>query len=203
VATQLQELHVGLANDLLAEAKDAAAEARWAEAKLTAEVIVLRHGDQPAAAEARRLVTTARERLKAEQQLRTVTMAELQKALSQAVQFEKQGDALVRGYVIPGSTVKEQRARERAVGHYEKAWLAVRDLQSESDEEGAGAVRLRIRDKLGAQYLALATNFLQRRTLTTAESYNAKACALDPDSGGCRHVQELIIQARITSGWGL
>ncbi len=79
-------------------------------------------------------------------------------------------------------------------------------MLQKSGGEAAEAARTRVRDKLRDQYLALATNLLQRRSLDRATEFNGLACALDPDAGGCHHVQDLIrpdliVQARLTFGY--
>ena len=64
------------------------------------------------------------------------------------------------------------------------------------------AERRQIRDTLGQHYLGIGSVLVQRLALPSAEDYNAKACVLDPESGGCRDLQSLIIQARISRGIG-
>ena len=133
---------------------------------------------------------------------------EIQRALKTAAQAETEADKLAQGLpVTAGDSVKEQRQRERVVQKLEAAWHAVMGLMPRADVDLGTAELLtrtqeRVRTALGSQYMALASAFVQRRAIPTAESYNQKACGLDPESGGCRHLQDLIVQARLVGGYG-
>lgn len=197
VTTKVRAIREQVAAELLAQAREALDEDRWPEAKLTGQVIAERYGDTAAAAPSREIVARAQQTGRAMTQAKANTPASA--ALQTALRHEAQADAIDLPRSI-GLTVKERKRREQAVKHLEAAWKTVGG--SDAVDGPLAQARTRIRDKLGAQYLALATSLVQVRATGPAERWNAKACALDPEGGGCQHVQDLIIQARLSSGHG-
>ncbi len=196
-----------IATDLLADSTDAFAEGRWAEAKLNAEVIVERFGDTKAAPQTRRLIHKIKELVKAREEVKEASRAEADQALEEALRYEQRADDLrltVAGGI--GISAKEQRLRKKAIAYLEKSWKALKDIQppptgDNQNELSFTATRDRIKKVLGDHYLAIGTLYIQRRALPTAEEYNVNACRLDPESGGCILLQDLIVQARLSNGW--
>jgi hypothetical protein len=199
VEARVRAIREQVAGDLLAQAREALSEGEWPEAKLTGMVIAERYGDTAAAAPAREVVARALQTGRAAPASATAASMPPSAALKSALRHEAAADALELP-ATAGITAKERKRREQAVKHLEAAWKTVRDTDAQDGD--VVQARARIKDKLGAQYLALATSHVQIRATGPAERWNAKACALDPDSGGCQHVQNLIIQARLTSGYG-
>jgi hypothetical protein len=197
---RIAALRTGVAAELLTTAREAAADGRLGEAKLGAQLVADKYGDTPSAAGARELAANAIAQLEARSTsvAAAASAAPDAKVLAQIEQLEAKADKLAAttGGGI-GPTVKETRQRENAAKLLDQALTAL-DKAGVADD---AAVRMRVRGKLRDQYLALATNLLQRRSLDKATEYNGKACALDPRHGGCHHLQDLIVQARLTYGY--
>ncbi len=197
-----------MAAALLAKAEQDLAAGKPAMAKLEAEVVVYRYPNSAATERARSLVNTAMEQLRAPEDERAVdakTLAAARKKASRHVAAaNKIGVTLTGGFRF---TSAEKNKRERAIRHLEKAWKTVSRLSPDAtvpadQADEFVAERRQIRDTLGQHYLGIGAVLVQRLALPSAEDYNAKACALDPESGGCRDLQSLIIQARISRGFG-
>lgn len=184
---------------LLDDAKGDAAADRWAEAKLASEVVIDRYADTPSLAGAQELERQAIARLRAAAKTRAAEATDMKKAIAAAEAHEQKALAMklaTSGGI--GATVKETKAREQVIDHLEHAWAAIGTVAADAPE--TGALRTRIQQELRDHYVALATNLLQRRSLDMATLYNGKACSLDPEGGGCRNLQNLIVQARLTYG---
>lgn len=192
----IARLRSKVAADLLMMAEEAAAAGRHGEAKLTAMVVAEKYGDTASAPAAKKLVQESIRHLRTAVQ--PTTAAADDKAIEKAKQLEQRADAvaLPTGGGI-GATVKETKQREQAVKLLEQALATLAAARGDD----ANPLRERVRDKLRDQYLALATNLLQRRSLDRATEYNGMACALDPEHGGCHLVQDRIVQARLTFGY--
>lgn len=189
-----------VAADLLAMAEEAAAAGRHGEAKLTAMVVAEKYQDTAVATAAKKLVLASIQHLRTTVRPATATTDKKadERAVEKAKQLAQRADALA----LPtdggiGASVKETKQREQAVKLLEQALTTL----AAAAGEDADSVRERVRDKLRDQYLALATNLLQRRSLDRATEYNGMACALDPEHGGCHLVQDRIVQARLTFGY--
>lgn len=196
---RMASLREAIAAALLGEAEQALADGRWAEARLGAEVVRNRYADTPAGGKAGALMTKALAAARTDAASRAADATTAQKALATAARHEAEADKValpLRGGI--GATVKEQKAREKAIGHLERARAALLDG---GDGQDVTAVRIRVTDKLRDSYLAIARTLLQRRALDQATHYNALACELDPDGGGCSHLQDLIVQARLSFGY--
>ena len=193
---RIAALRSSVAAELLTGAREAAAAGRHGEARLTAKVITERYADSPSAAGAREVITAATKALRTA--VPATSGAADAKAVAAAVELEGKAERLATttGGGI-GPTVKETRQREQAAKLLERALTAVEATGGDQ----AAIVRERLRGKLRDQYLALATNLLQRRSLDRATEYNGMACALDPEHGGCHHLQDQIVQARLTFGY--
>lgn len=193
-----------IASAVLADAREALADGRWAAAKLSAQVVADRYADTTAGREAPALVREAIARGRSETRGAAAQDAALQKAIEGA----KRHEAAAARITLPpnvGFTAKERQMRESVVRHLEAAWRELARVMPADGAVGAAefdATRTRVRDRLAAQYVAVARNLLQRRSVNQAEEWNAKACELDPVGGGCQHTQDLIVQARLTSGYG-
>lgn len=196
VDRKIAALRSSVAAELLTSARDAAAAGRHGEARLTAKVITERYADSPSAVGAREVIAVATKALRTA--VPATSGAADAKAVAAAVELESKAERLATttGGGI-GPTVQETRKREQAVKLLERALTAVESTGGDD----AASVRQRLRDKLRDQYLALATNLLQRRSLDRATEYNGMACALDPEHGGCHHLQDQIVQARLTFGY--
>ena len=196
VERRITTLRTQVAADLLAMAKDAITAERFGEAKLTAQVITEKYGDTPSAAAAKEVYAAALQHLRTT--VPPVTNRADAKAVSAAKELEDKADklaAVTAGGI--GPTVKETRQREQSAKLLEKALSTLAPLAGDD----ATTARDRVRGKLRDQYLALATNLLQRRSLDRATEWNGMACALDPEHGGCHRLQDLIVQARLTYGY--
>ncbi len=182
---------------------------RYATAKLNAEVVLDEYSDTRAVQRARRLLANARMSLMAGPERKSVDEKTLRRALDKAHKSEHKANEL--GVTLTGGfrfTAKEKNKRATAARHLESAWKRLSRI-APADGTAAQLVdeytssRERVRDLLGKHYLGLGAVHVQRLALPSAEDYNARACALDPDSGGCKQLQSLIIQARISSGFGI
>lgn len=196
VERRIAALRTQVAADLLTMAKDALAAERFGEAKLTAQVLTEKYADTPAAAGAKELYAAALQHLRTSAP--PVAGRTDAKAVAAAKELEDKADKLAPATAGGiGPTVKETRQREQSVKLLEKAMSTLAPLAGDD----AAAARDRVRGKLRDQYLALATNLLQRRSLDRATEWNGMACALDPEHGGCHRLQDLIVQARLTYGY--
>jgi tetratricopeptide (TPR) repeat protein len=201
---KVAQIRERVAGDLMQEAQDALAQGRWGEAKLTAQVVAQRFAGTKASAGAQDVVRAAVAKGRGATRAEPAPAPAVQKALAAAEKHEKQADAIELPASV-GFTVKEQRLREQAVRHLEAAWAALAKIEPAADDAGStafGAARTRVQDKLGKHYVALARTLVQRRAVNQAEEWNAKACKLDPEGGGCQQTQDLIVQARLTTGYG-
>ncbi len=204
VAQRIAAVRAETAQKIVVDAQTALDEGRWAAAKLNAQVVVDRYRDTPSAGPAAALVREAVARGRGETAATAAPEPALRRALDLAQRHETAADQIELPASV-GFTVKEQRLRQQAVAHLEAAWRELGKLMPEQGSAGAetfAAARVRVRDKLSGHYVALARTFVQRRSVNQAEEYNAKACALDPAGGGCQHTQDLIVHARLTSGYG-
>ncbi|MFK7740694.1 MAG: hypothetical protein AB8H80_10250 [Planctomycetota bacterium] len=166
-----------------------------------------RYADTPAGRKGEKLVMMALDQLM-ESSGKPVPAAKLARVLKKADAHEARADKLkirVNG-AVPYSN-GEKLKRERAIRSLEKAWGELADVRPGKDVGASQAdhyvsLRNRVREKLGAHYLAIGNLLVQRLALNSAADYNARACDLDPKGGGCRILQGRIIEARISRGFG-
>ncbi len=198
IDTRIRMLRAKVAADLLVMAREAIAAGQLGEGKLTAQVVAEKYADTPSAEPARAAVAEAIKLLRTSAVAAAAGKPDA-KLLAEAQALEQKADkqAPVAGGGI-GASVKETKQREQSAKLFEQA-LATATRAGGGSE--ADAVRERIRGKLRDQYLAIATTLLQRRSLDRATAWNGMACALDPEHGGCHHLQDQIVQARLTFGY--
>lgn len=107
----------------------------------------------------------------------------------------------LRGHT--GSTVKEQRAAERAVEHFERAWEVARTLPVTASDDATArrirAARDSSRSELVNALLTAGTIHLQRRSVPSAESYCNRACEIDPENKANHALHRLVLDAKSLS----
>ncbi|MEM7201689.1 MAG: hypothetical protein AAF628_15580 [Planctomycetota bacterium] len=207
VKAQIQAIRESVAQTLVDEAKEQLLDHRYTSAKLNTEVVLQDYPETKVAAAAQKLMDEAVVKMRGNgDDAKPVGEKAIAKALEAAQRrqaaADKVGVSLTGGFRF---TVKEKTKRERAVRHLEAAWKSVAKVVPDASVPPAAAdafttTRESIRDTLGQHYLGLGSVLVQRFALPSAEDYNVKACSLDPNSGGCRDLQSLIIQARISNG---
>ena len=207
IATRIFAVRNAIADDIASEARELLTLEQPAKAKLHAEVLMTRYGDTTAGKKAGKLIMAALDKLH-ESSGQPVGQKELDKAVDKALQHEAKADKV--GVSLEGAvrfTNREKLRRERAIKELEKAWdkLGAVRPQSQLPAEASDRytqTRARVRSKLGKHYLAIGYVLVQRLALPSAEEYNARACRLDPQSGGCKILQNRIIEARLSRGFG-
>ena len=148
--------------------------------------------------EAGRAVDVARKTVPEDQAEKTI--AEVESHLSRAGAAYRD----VGGH--EGSSMRDQRAAESAIGHYEAAWEEAKRLPVAPADEGLGVrieeVRARAKSGLVEAYLTAGSIHLQRRALPAAERYCNKACELDPERKRTHELHRLIVAAKaLYAGW--
>ena len=191
-----------IATRLLADVTEARDAGKWERVHLNARHLVDRYPKTTAARQARKLLRQATSELEKRVRAEAVDDAKARRAIGEATRKFKRAQEIMTSEAI-GHTVKEQRRRERSIRRLESAWKVVQGITTVSESEtaaGFASLKTKIREQLHQQYVALGTLHVKRRSLPAAESWNVKACELDPKGGGCANLQNLIVQARITNG---
>jgi tetratricopeptide (TPR) repeat protein len=203
--TAATEVRRALAADLLDDAREAMNDGRLAAARLLLHAIASKYADTPAAKDAG--VLTAELRTKEQPALagtKILPPKEVEAAMKRANDHEKRADSV--GEASPHGGAKEQRRLEAAVGHLESAWAAVKGVGGAEGDPGLTDRLLRqreeIRRTLTGAYLAIGTVLVERRALPGADSYCEKACELDPENKDSHALHGLILQAKISRGYG-
>jgi len=208
VERRIAEVEDRIASEVLDHARTALEEMDWATAKLNARVILDRYPNAAPADDARALIGRAMESMQSRSRPPRSKRQEKEVVRSLSEVEERLEKAAVLAEKTPsvGRSSKERRARERVVKILEGAWSELEELPmftaGEAMAERAERLRGRVRTSLHDAYVGLGTLFVQRLALPSAERANASACRLDPESGGCTYLQGLIVQARITTGFG-
>jgi len=202
---RIQLLRNRIADRIADEASEFLKMERPAKAKLHAEVLLDKYSDTPAGKQAEKLLMGALDKLM-ESSGKPVDEKTLLRAIRKAEGYEARADKL--GIRLNGAvrfSNKDKQQRERAIRYLEKAWQKLGDVRPDQGVAAANSdrysqLRARVREKLGAHYLAIGNVLVQRLALPSAEEYNARACELDPHGGGCKLLQSRIIEARISRG---
>jgi hypothetical protein len=203
--TAVTEVRRGLAADLLDDAREAMADGRLAAARLLLHAIASTYADTPAAKDA--VALAAEMRTKEQPALagtKVLSPKEVEAAMKRASDHEKRADS--GGKTSPHGGAKEQRRLETEIGHLESAWNAVKGIGGAEGDPGLTDRLLRqreeIRRTLTGAYLAIGTVLVERRALPGADAYCEKACELDPGNKDSHALHGLILQAKISRGYG-
>jgi len=205
---RIGRLREAIAADLLADARELLDEGRVRAALMYLHTILELHAGTQAAKDAAELLPKAHEqageaadiaRKTAPEDQAEKTITEVESHLAKA--RRAQGD------IGHGSSVRDQRALERSIVHYEAAWDEAKHLPvAASNQELAvriEQVRVAAKSDLVAAYLAAGLIQLQRRSIPGAEEYCNKACELDPERKTTHELHRLIIAAKtLYSRWG-
>lgn len=198
-----------IAADLLEDARQLLEEGRVRAALMYLHTILEVHAGTQAAKDAAALLPKAHEeagkaadiaRNTVPEDQAEATIAEVESHLSKA----RRARAEATGH---GSSVRDQRALERALVHYEAAWADARRLPAAASNEELAKrieeIRVRTKSYLVEAYLAAGAIQLQRRAIPAAEEYCNKACEIDPERASTHELHRLIIAAKaLYSGWG-
>ena len=207
------QLRGQLAGEILQQAEGDYAEDRMGSARMAAHVLKRDYGDTDAATGAKKLMAKIAARVGP--QPREISAKEVNKVVAAARR------ALARTAKKTGATpahgsMRDQRALQSAVSRLEKAWARIGNLVGPHEEATPEAgrtsvatpadrlslVQAELRRRLTASYLSLGSIYLERRALPDADDWCNKACALDPENKHLHRLHELILQAKIVSGWG-
>lgn len=193
----------GIASDLLEDAKDLLEAKNPRAAIMYLHTILEQYPATNAAKGAKKLMDEAHRAAGGELEVstRTASVKEAPQLLDSVAKHLEKGEkqfAAVGAH--EGSSVAEQRAAERAIGHYEDAWEAAKDLPVASGDPSLqpriDASRSQARSALLKAYLTAGSIHIQRRSIRSAERYCNKACALDPENKENHALHRLIVQAK-------
>lgn len=206
---RIERLFEAIASDLLEEARDLLEMDDRESALVYLHTIVEDHPRTKAAPEARRMIRDMQRTVAeaAAVATRTAPESEAPKLLDRVAESLGQGDEKLEGIRgFASASIKHQRAAERAIRHYERAWESAKQLPVSADTpELRGritAARERTRSRLIDAYLTAASIHVQRRSLNTAERYCNEAYVLDPENAATHDLHRLIVQAKIFDGSG-
>ncbi|MCR9244947.1 MAG: hypothetical protein NXI31_07935 [bacterium] len=206
--TMVEHIEAEIAVGLLAQARAQIAAGDFGKAKLNAEVILARYGKTSAARSARTVAAEAQAKLEKRGARKPIGATKLGKILD-AVQRRETAVAKlgIEPTSNPNQTSRERNRRKKAIKLLEGAWSELDRFTPAAAVKAATAnefraARERVRGQLGEHYLGMGSILVQRLALPSAEEFNAKACELDPASGGCKQLQGLIVRARIARGFG-
>lgn len=198
---EISGLRDAIAADLLGMIEAAIANEQLVAARLNLEVLVERYADTPSGKRGATILATVEERVHTLAAGRQVNAKELAAALRKAERLEASSIRVrkdAKGPIIRSSS--SRRRREKALKLLEEAWEEIGSLTPPT--EGADSfltTRARIRETLEREYLIFGTYHVGRLSLPRAEDYNVKACELGAEHSTCRRLQEIIVQARISS----
>ena len=206
---RITRLREAIAIEVLEDAKDLLEEGNARAAILYLHTVLERYPDSQAAQQARELMPRAHETAGSATDVAPNASTKPDPKAIDAVQSHvEKGDAAfapLRGHV--GSSVAGQRAAERAIAHYEKAWEAAKKLPvaaAEPELQGRiDTLRERAKQSLVDAYLTAGSIHLQRRSIPSAERWCNKACLVDPDNKRNHELHGQIVDAKsIDSGRG-
>jgi tetratricopeptide (TPR) repeat protein len=207
---RIARLYDAIANDLLEEARDLLEVDDRESALMYLHTIVEDHPETKAATEAKRMIRDMQRTVAeaAAVATKTVPESEAPKLLDRVTESLNEGDEKLEGIRgFASASVKHQRAAERAIRHYERAWESAKQLPVSADTpELRGritATRERAKSRLIDAYLTAASIHVQRRSLTSAERYCNEAYVLDPENAATHDLHRLIVQAKIFNGSGV
>lgn len=202
---RIVQLRGRIAEDLLGDAREAVEEGRNAAARLLLSTILSKYADTAAGREANRLLNEMTAKASSDGAGKPVTAADAEALLKKVREHLTAADKVEEERAGHGSN-KEQRRLERLVAHLESAWRPISNVAGATDNaeisDRVAAVRRTVKTRLVESYLALGTVFVQRRAIPSAETWCEKACDLDPENKENHHLHDIIIQAKITRGWG-
>jgi tetratricopeptide (TPR) repeat protein len=207
---RIEMLFEQIAQELLQEARERLEDGDRESASIYLHTIVEDHPRTKAASEAKRMIRDMQRTVaeaSAPVAVRTVPEKEAKSVLKRATDELARGDEkLERIQGFASSSVRDQRAAERAIRHYERAWEAARTLPVSADSPELRSqiteTRGRARQRLVDAYLVAASVHLQRRSITSAEDYVDKAYVLDPQNPSVHELHRLVVQAKIFDGSG-
>ncbi len=201
-----REVRNGLAADLLDDAKDAVGDGRLAAARLLLHTIGSKYSDTPAARDAQALVVEiAAKEASAHPGTKVIASKDLEAAMKKAAEHLQSAER-VGGEPSPHGGLRAQRRIENQIVQLESAWKVIKDLAGATGDteltDRFQKQRESIRQTLVNAYLAIGTLFVERRALPNADEYCEKACELDPENKDNHTLHRLILDAKISRGYG-
>ena len=198
----IAELHAAMAAEVLRQAEAAFAEDRLGSARLAAQTVVRDHRNTAAAKGAADLLRRLGAR--ASPALRHATADQITAAVESARKGLDRADG--SAHATAHGSMRDQRALEREIARLEKAWRAIGDLAPPEEAvtlaDRLSSTQAEVRKRLVGAYLTMGSFHLQRRALPDADEWCNKACELDPENHHLHRLHELIVQAKVFSGWG-
>ncbi len=195
----VDEMREAIAADLVQEAEAALEDGRSGSARLAAQTVLRDYAHTGATKAATAVLQDLAKR--GGQQQRQATVAEITKALASA---RKELDRAAAATHPAHGTVSDQHELRREIAGLERAWKTVGNLAAPADaalHDRLSTTQAELRARLVESYLALGTLYLQRYALPNADEWCNKACELDPENMHLHRLHELILQAKIVSGW--
>lgn len=197
----IADLQDAIGADLLRRAEASFAEDRLGSARLTAQAVLRDYRNTGAAKDASDLLR--RLDAGANGSLRHATAEQITAAVESA---RKELDRAAKDAQVPAhGRVKDQRRLERGVARLEQVWRSVGDLAPPDGvtlADRLSATQAELRQRLVDAYLGLGAIHLERRALPDADEWCNKACELDPGNQRLHRLHELILHAKLVSGWG-
>lgn len=204
---RIARLVEGIADDILQDARDLLEDGNPESALMYLHSILEDYPDSKAAKAAKKLMLETHTTVGASATVATKTVSErdapelVKKVTAHLAAGDKSFEA-VRGH--EGSTVAAQRAAERALVHYEKAWDGAKQLPvsvaAPELKAGIESLRTQAKAKLVEAYLTAGSIHLGRYSIPTAERYCNKACQLDPENKPNHELHGLILRAKTLGG---
>lgn len=206
---RITRLIEGIAADLLEDARQLLEEGRPRAAAMYLQSVVELHPGSAAAKEAAALIPKARQEAgkSVDVALKTVPEDQAEKTIAEVESHLSKADGAYRDVSGHEGSVRDQRAVERAIVHYEAAWEEAKRLPVAAANQTLAlrieGVRARAKSSLVQAYLTAGSIQLQRRSLHGAEEYCNKACELAPEGKQTHELHRLIIASKaLYRGWG-
>lgn len=206
---KIRQIQEEVAEGIFREIQNALKENRLSHAKLNSEVLVEFYPETAAGKKAKRTLDDIMTQKKAMMSREAKKEEAIRTSLKEAERLEARAEKLASRVKSDISRkAKDRKINQQVAQILESAYSKVRNIETLPEERNERygsellATQRRLQTKLGQQYLKLGTAFVQIRALPTAEQYSVKACELDSEGRSCARLQNLIIQARLTSGWG-